>query len=982
MNNIENQEINNNQKKLLRIFYVFIFICLIFGAYYFYIGKYTVYFEKKELIINNGDSYQLVLIPQNYDKYNINNYVFKSSDSNIVSVDEYGMVKALSDGKTQVNVRFKNSPFSEKIDIKVSDVEVENIDIENEIDISENETIKLQPVINNEEKISANINYKIADESIAKVDNFGNVTGLKEGTTTIELESSNGKTQTIEVTIKGKDNKEENTGSNDKVLADSISISPDNTSIYVGDIIYLKAILTPSNTTEKKITWTTSDNNIASVDSNGKVTGKKEGSVVINAKTSNGKTNKSIIIVRKKTIDVTSIRITNPDVTLNKSSSIKLNYEILPSNATNKSVTWSSSNTSVATVDSSGKVTGKNEGVSTISIKSSNNKTYSIKVNVVVPKVKVTSVSLNKTSASIYINGTEKLTETISPTNATNKSVTWTSSNSSIVSVDSNGNIKGIKEGTATITVKTNDENKIATCNVTVKANDAKVSGVSLNKTSTVLDVSDTESLVATISPSNASNKSVTWSSSNTNIVSVDSNGKITAKKTGTATITVKTNDGNKTATCKVTVTEAKLYFMNLGPSDSIIITSKGKYAIVDASNDFDSGTPCGKDLYPSSETVDHVKNYLKSLGVSHIDAIVSTHSHCDHIGGMPVIINNFANSNTSYYYRTYIETNNPKGDISVNKETWDNMGYYNKALNAAKKKNLKLNEVTDSKPTFNLGNFSIQLLNTEKASGSEVDKYGVANDENANAIVEYLIYKGKTKILLASDMEKPDEPKVANIVGDIDILKMGHHGSGTSTSKDFINKLKPEYLIITNTKNVQPSITDYAKTKFNSKTFVTGDYTDAIVITLTNGITVSKPNGWYQEGNYWYYYVNNTKVTGWKQIKWSGGTNWFYFDSSGKMVTGWQQLKWNGKTNWYYFNNDGAMQTGWQQLKRNNSTNWYYFDNEGAMVTGWQKLSWSGGTNWFYFSSNGVMYQSSCATIDGKNYCFDNNGVCLSSGC
>lgn len=174
--------------------------------------------------------------------------------------------------------------------------------------------------------------------------------------------------------------------------------------------------------------------------------------------------------------------------------------------------------------------------------------------------VAVTGVSLNKNATTIAIGANETLTATITPANADNQAVTWSSNNTAVVSVDQTGKVTGVSAGTATITVTTQDGNKTATCTVTVpdpSAAPVAVTGVSLNKTSTSLTVGATETLTATVAPANATNQAVTWSSNNTAVASVDQNGKVTAVAAGTATITVTTQDGNKTATCTVTVSAA-----------------------------------------------------------------------------------------------------------------------------------------------------------------------------------------------------------------------------------------------------------------------------------------------------------------------------------------------------------------------------------------------------------------------------------------
>ena len=170
------------------------------------------------------------------------------------------------------------------------------------------------------------------------------------------------------------------------------------------------------------------------------------------------------------------------------------------------------------------------------------------------PSIPVQSVSLDQSQIDLEVGQTTLLTATITPLDATNKSVTWTSSNTSIATVSSSGVVTAKATGQAIITVKTNDGGKKATCSVRVSAATVAVTGVRLNKTFLSMNAGDTQTLTATVTPSNATNKTVTWSSSNTSIATVSSSGVVTAKVTGQATITVKTDDGGFTATCSVTV--------------------------------------------------------------------------------------------------------------------------------------------------------------------------------------------------------------------------------------------------------------------------------------------------------------------------------------------------------------------------------------------------------------------------------------------
>ena len=174
--------------------------------------------------------------------------------------------------------------------------------------------------------------------------------------------------------------------------------------------------------------------------------------------------------------------------------------------------------------------------------------------------VDVEKVSLNKSATTLTEGESETLTATITPSNATgDKTVKWSSSNEAVATVDSNGKVTAKKAGTAVITA-TSSNGKTAGCTVTVKQKEIAITGISLNKSTTSLTEGESETLTATITPSNATgDKTVKWSSSNEAVATVDSNGKVTAKKAGTAVITATSSNG-KTAGCTVTVKQKDTY--------------------------------------------------------------------------------------------------------------------------------------------------------------------------------------------------------------------------------------------------------------------------------------------------------------------------------------------------------------------------------------------------------------------------------------
>ena len=251
-------------------------------------------------------------------------------------------------------------------------------------------------------------------------------------------------------------------------------------------------------------------------------------------------------------IPATGVSLNKTLATINNGETLQLTATVSPSNASNSTVIWSSSNTSVAMVSSNGLVTAKSRGTATITATTTDGSNLSASCSVTVNQL-ATGITLNKTTATINNGETLQLTATVSPYNANNSTVTWSSSNTSVATVSSNGLVTAKSRGTATITATTTDgTNLSASCSVTVNQ---LATGISLNKTQATLVDGTTLQLVASISPSNTTNKTIAWSSSDTSVATVSSNGLVTALKPGTATIKVTTQDGsNLSATCQLTV--------------------------------------------------------------------------------------------------------------------------------------------------------------------------------------------------------------------------------------------------------------------------------------------------------------------------------------------------------------------------------------------------------------------------------------------
>ena len=323
------------------------------------------------------------------------------------------------------------------------------------------------------------------------------------------------------------------------VSVTNITLSPESISLVEGDTETLTATVSPSNATNKKVIWTSTDGSIASVD-NGRVTALKPGNTTIRAKSDDGgKTATCQVTVKAKVYNVESVSLDKTNITLTEGDSETLTATVYPDNATNKNVSWKSSNTSVATVNN-GVVTALKAGTATITVTTEDGgKTATCQVTVNARIYNVESVSLDKTNITLPEGDSETLIATVYPDNATNKNVSWTSSNTPVATVN-NGVVTALKAGTATITVTTEDGSKTATCQVTVKAKQINVAYINIDQNSVHLKEGESILLTVTVYPSNATNKNVNWTSSNVKVASVSSEGKVTAIKSGVATITAK----------------------------------------------------------------------------------------------------------------------------------------------------------------------------------------------------------------------------------------------------------------------------------------------------------------------------------------------------------------------------------------------------------------------------------------------------------
>ncbi len=262
----------------------------------------------------------------------------------------------------------------------------------------------------------------------------------------------------------------------------------------------------------------------------------------------------------------------------------------------------------------------------------------------------------------------------------------------------------------------------------------------------------------------------------------------------------------------------SSIHFLNTGHSDCIILESGGKFAMIDAAEDTD---------YPADKPHLNLKGYEKEVcdyllkncadenGLVTLDFILGTHCHSDHIGGFDTVINHPDIIVKKAFLKPYYEEN----VFVMERKRWDNTEVYLQMKNALDSKNIPIIEEFDNYK-LKLGDFNITFFNGNYKKPKR--KFG----ENVNSVVTLVELNG-LKALLAGDMNYKNggEKLIADKVGKVDLLKVGHHGYIGSTSFAFVKKLKPEYAIICNSSSkIYPDVRFKLQHIAKSKIYCTAD--------------------------------------------------------------------------------------------------------------------------------------------------------------
>ncbi len=494
--------------------------------------------DETSITLNEGQTKQLTatVFPE---QANNTTLAWSSSNEAVATVDQTGLVTAKKRGTTIITATATDgSEVYASCQIIVHKLVADIALNETEATLNEGQTVQLIATVTPGHAYNKKLAWSSSNEAVATVDQTGLVTAISQGSAIITATATDGSEvyASCQITVH-------------KLVAD-ITLNETEATLNEGQTVQLIATVSPELADNTTLIWNSSNDDVATVDQTGLVTAISQGSAIITATATDGSEVYAScqIIVHKLVAD---IALNETEATLNEGQTVQLIATVSPELADNTTLIWNSSNDDVATVDQTGLVTAISQGSAIITATATDGSEVTATCNITVIKL-VSGITLSFTDLTLAEGQLYKLDANISPETANNKILKWISSNESIAAVDQEGNVTAITQGTAVITASTTDGSEIsASCNVTVVK---LVSGITLSESEIALSTGEYKILEATVFPTDATNTSIIWETTDATVASVE-NGVIFAIADGEATITATATDGsNLSASCHVTV--------------------------------------------------------------------------------------------------------------------------------------------------------------------------------------------------------------------------------------------------------------------------------------------------------------------------------------------------------------------------------------------------------------------------------------------
>lgn len=385
------------------------------------------------------------------------------------------------------------------------------------------EKVEISASVYPEDSCDTDVFWDSSDESVAVVSG-GMVEARGYGTATLTAESFNGKKKTVKITVK-------------EISAKKVKVSglPDASEFYIGDRFQLQADITPDDVDDPSITWSSSDDSVAAISSDGSVQLRSVGKATLEATASNGKVGKVTVQVKEKVVETVEISDDQLDIFLG--DQYQLEAVVSPSDATYPELTWTAEDPDIVTVLSDGKIQGNSCGQTTITAMAVNGVSDQIQVNISEIKAETITITAPET---LQLGQTHQLEYCLLPSDTTDREVVWSSADQEIIEISQDGTIVAKGLGKTTIYAVQKD----VQTSLEVEVRPIPVEEIQiLSDAGHAVDKGETAAFSAQIYPSDA-NSNITWSTSDPEIAMIDQNGVLTALKGGVVRVIATSEDG------------------------------------------------------------------------------------------------------------------------------------------------------------------------------------------------------------------------------------------------------------------------------------------------------------------------------------------------------------------------------------------------------------------------------------------------------
>ena len=474
---------------------------------------------------------------------------WSSGSPAIATVSMSGMVSGVAEGYAWIRAISKsNAAIGDSVRIHVTKfIKITDIDITTNTGdtvVAISDTLQMIAAISPDSASNQDINWTVSNSTIASVSSKGLLIGKAVGTVTVTATANDGSgvkgTIIIKVVTKP---------------VTSVKVTSSSDTLAVALTMQMSATVLPLDATNPAVIWSVDNGAVASIDANtGILTGIAKGKVTVIATAKDGSAiagSKQITVVQFVPVTKITVETSTGDTLVGLAATLQMTALVVPDTASVQTVTWSVSNTSIASIDANGVLTGKALGTVTVTASATDGSGIKGTKNITIVIVPVSKITVSSESDTVFVSLTIQMTADVQPADATDKSVVWSVSNASVATIDAyTGVLTGVASGSVDVTATAKDGSAVTGTKTIKIFSYTAVSSVAISSPDSILSMGNSMQLTAVVKPDNASIKEVAWKVSNSLIAGIDQNGLLTGINPGKVLVTATATDGSgKSAT-------------------------------------------------------------------------------------------------------------------------------------------------------------------------------------------------------------------------------------------------------------------------------------------------------------------------------------------------------------------------------------------------------------------------------------------------